>query len=58
MWNQVQQLPLDLIGSYVISYLNLRDLAMLERAAARKESKQFLVEVLPYWFGLLKENAK
>ena len=43
MLNLIENLPMELVGSNVIWYLDIRDIAMLERASSYKESHQLFL---------------
>ena len=48
MLSLIEQLPVELVGTNVLSYLYLQDIVMLERACGSKKSHQLFLNLIPY----------
>ena len=48
MLNFIENLPIELVGTYVLVFLSLRDIVILERSYCSKKSHQFFVDMIPY----------
>ena len=45
----IEQLPVELVGTNVLSYLSMKDIVMLERTCGSKKSHQVFIDVMPYF---------
>ena len=48
MCDILEHLPIDVVGRHVLGCLNIKDLAILERAATWKKSRQYFLQLIPY----------
>ena len=48
MLRLLEDLPVELVGTNVFSYLSLKDIVMLERACGSKTSHQLFLNLIPY----------
>ena len=49
LFNLIEKLPIDVVGSTVLHYLNIKDIVMLERACGSKAAHKLFMDLIPHF---------